>query len=294
MSLSVTYEEDTRLAAAVNRLRQHIIARIENRIKKMSSGERREKAAEIIRNHYPLVLMYHSVVPHYAGENYTISTSTLEKNISDLLKDRYSFVFEDSYFQCPQQSVILTFDDGFANNYSEVFPLLKKYNVKASINLIANRISDPKGEYLSEAQIHEMEQSGLVQFQSHTCSHRSLNQLDLEEAAFEIAESKKKLESLVHSPINVFAYPREDFTQEIAEIASTHYDLCYGWAGNMQINKRFTIPRIEVLEENSDYAYHILHEWNLFLYHKVIWALRKTRPQNEYRKLLFAEDKMVF
>ena len=282
------------MGTVMNRLRQLIVAGIEDRIKNMSSIERRKKAARIIRNHYPLVLAYHSVVPHYTGEDYTIGTSTLEKNISDLLEDGYAFVFEDSFFQCPHQSVILSFDDGFANNYYEVFPLLKRYRVKASINLIANRISDSKGIYLNEDQIQEMEQSGLVQFQSHTCSHRPLNQLNLEESTFEIVESKKKLEALVRGPVNVLAYPREKCTQEIAEIASAHYDLCYGWAGNMQINKRFTIPRIEILEGDSDYAYNILHERLLFLYHNMMWVFRKTRPQNEYRRLLFIEDKMNF
>ena len=56
--------------------------------------------------------------------------------------------------------------------------------------MVADWVSDPEGEYLTREQIQEMESSGLVQFQSHTCSHRSLDQLTKEEIQYEITESK--------------------------------------------------------------------------------------------------------
>ena len=262
--------------------------RIKGSVSDLPPEKRRRKAAELIRDHYPLVLMYHSVVSQYTGEKYTVSTATVEQNIADLLEDGYSFVFEDAFFQCAPQSVIMTLDDGFANNYTEVFPILKKYNVKASINLIADRISDPEGTYLTKEQICEMEESGLVQFQSHTCSHRSLDRLTPEEVRFELAESKNKLQSILKNKVSVFAYPREDFTEDIARMASEYYDLCYGWAGQMQIDRRFTLPRIEILEGDSDYAYHILCERKIDNYHKILWQFRKNKPRNVYRRVLFS------
>ena len=271
----------------INQLRKFFVDRIKARVDQIPCEIRRKKAAEIIRNHHPLVLMYHSVVPHYSGEAYTVSTATVEQNIVDLIEDGYSFAFEDEFFKCSSQSVILTLDDGFTNNYTEVFPLLKKYNVKASINMVADWVTDPKGEYLTREQIQEMEASGLVQFQSHTCSHRSLNQLTRDEAQYEIVESKRKLQVFLQGCVSVFVYPREDFTEEIARMASEHYDLCYGWNGNMQIDPRYTLPRIEILESNSDYAYNILLEYRMQNYHRVIWALRKNKPKNEYRRLMF-------
>lgn len=270
----------------INQLRKTMIRLIKGGIDQLSPEIRRKKAAEIICKHHPLVLMYHSIVPHYYGEAYTVSAATLEQNIVDLIADGYSFVFEDEYFNCSPQSVILTLDDGFANNYTEVFPLLRKYKVKASINIVADWVSDPEGEYLTREQIFEMEESGLVQFQSHTCSHRSLNQLTKEEVHNEITESKRKLQAFLRGQVSVFVYPREDFTEDIARMASEHYDLCYGWNGVMQIDPKYTLPRIEILEGNSDYAYNVLLEHRLQNYHRVIWALRKDKPKNEYRRLL--------
>lgn len=269
-----------------NKLRQRMMHSIKNSILRLSPEDRRKKAAEIIRDHYPLVLMYHSVIPVYSGEDYAVSTKTLEQNITDLIADGYTFVFEDEFFHCPPQSVILTFDDGFANNYTEVFPLLRKYRVKASINLVADWVSDPQGEILTKEQIREMELSGLVQFQSHTCSHRSLNLLTPEEVIVEITESKKKLQELLSGKVSVFVYPREDFTEEIARAASEYYDLCYGWNGVMQVDQRYTLPRIEILEGDGDYAYYVLLEKKLKAYHKLVWSLQKNKPRKEYRRVL--------
>lgn len=270
-----------------NNLHQMVINHMRTRIANLSFEKRRKRAARLISNNYPLVLMYHSVVPRYIGEDYSVSTATVEQNIVDLLNDGYSFVFEDEFYLCQPQSVILTFDDGLANNYTEVFPLLKKYNVKASINVIVDKISDPDREYLTEEQILEMKASGLVQFQSHTCSHRSLDQLTPEEVCFELKESKKRLQSLLHEDISVFVYPREDFTEEIAFMASKYYNVCYGWAGVMEIDQCYNLPRIEIFEGDSDYAFHILFEHKLDLYHKLTWFLGKKKSKNVYKRVLF-------
>ncbi len=275
----------------IDSLRSRMVGQIRRSIKKLPPEKRRKKAASIIRKHYPLVLMFHSVLPQYGGEKYTVSTATVERIIRSLLEDGYSFAFEDEFFHCEAQSVILTFDDGFANNYTEVFPLLKKYRVKASVNMITGRISDPEGEYLSREQITEMEASGLVQFQSHTCSHRSLTLLTPEEVRSELSESKRSLQSLIQGRVSVFAYPREKFTEEIAQAASEYYDLCYGWASEMQLDRRFTLPRIEILENAGDYASQVLFEYRIDRYHKLVWSLRKSKPQNVYRRVLFSRGK---
>ena len=271
----------------IDKFRELIIESIRKSIIILPPKVRRKKASRIIRNHYPLVLMYHSVLPHYNNEDYTVSKKSVEQNIIDLIDDGYTFAFEDEFFNCPTQSVILTFDDGFANNYTEVFPLLKKYKAKATINLISDRISDPEGKYLREEQILEMESSGLVQFQSHTCSHRSLDKLTHEEVRYELKESKRKLQELLQRKVDVFVYPREDFTEDIANIASEYYDMCYGWSGEMHVDSRYTLPRIEIVENNSDYAYHTLFEYRMNNYHKVIWSIKKKKPTNTYRRVLF-------
>ena len=68
-----------------------------------------------------------------------------------------------------EKPVILTFDDGYDDNYTELFPLLQKYNAKATIFVIPKAIGTP--HKMTAEQIYELSRSGLVSIQSHTYSH---------------------------------------------------------------------------------------------------------------------------
>ncbi len=117
----------------------------------------------------------------------------------------------------PEKPVLITFDDGYANNYEEAFPLLKEFGMKGNIFLVYetmerhNAWHDPATEpwlrMLTWAQIHEMQNSGLVEFGSHTMRHRNLPQISLEDAGWEIRESKLRLEEALGRPMTGFAYP---------------------------------------------------------------------------------------
>ena len=70
----------------------------------------------------------------------------------------------------PKDSVLITFDDGYKNNYENAFPLLKKYNIKATIFLNTAYIEN-EPSYMNWKEIKEMYDSGLIDFQLHTHSH---------------------------------------------------------------------------------------------------------------------------
>lgn len=104
-----------------------------------------------------------------------------------------------------KKPVLLTFDDGHADNYFNLFPLLKKYNVPALIFLITDRVGTDG--YLTWQQVQEMQQSGLVSFGSHSCSHRRLRSLPDEEIVQELTQSKRVLEDKLGHPVTAFCYP---------------------------------------------------------------------------------------
>ena len=87
----------------------------------------------------------------------------------------------------PQNSILITFDDGYKNNYTLAFPILKKYNMKATIFLNTKFIEKDEA-YLNWDEIREMYESGLVDFQLHTHSHQ-LTVKDIEVLAFYDNES---------------------------------------------------------------------------------------------------------
>lgn len=115
-------------------------------------------------------IMYHNI-----SDDKGVSPEEFEKHL-ELIQKNYSFKFEEIESldnKLPKNSILLTFDDGYADNYHNAFPLLKKYNIKATIFLNTAYINR-KNFYMNWKQIKEMYESGLVDFQLHTHSHFSV------------------------------------------------------------------------------------------------------------------------
>lgn len=123
--------------------------------------------------------------------------------------------------------IILTVDDGYQNNYEIMFPLLKKYNMKAVIYLVSDekynkwdveKYGDKKLYLMKEEEIKEMIQSGLIEFGGHTLSHCDFNIVSDIQAEEEIRENKKKLEKKYGIKLISFAYPYGHLNEKVKEI----------------------------------------------------------------------------
>ena len=131
-----------------------------------------------------VTLMYHSVTQdaNRLGD-YTVSPEQLDSDIQYFMSQGYipitaSELVNENYENVNNRKILLlTFDDGYDNFYMEVFPILKKYNAKATMFLIGSYIN--RYGYLTEDQVYEMAHSGLVEIGNHTDSihHTPVNQL---------------------------------------------------------------------------------------------------------------------
>jgi len=113
--------------------------------------------------------------------------------------------------------VVLTFDDGFVDNYELVLPVLERYGFPATLFVPTDFLGRenfweqqhyhiPRREIVSAEQLREMHRRGLT-LGAHTCSHPHLSELSDDAAEEEIARSRALLEDLIGEPVLTFAYP---------------------------------------------------------------------------------------
>lgn len=156
----------------------------------------------------------------------------------------------------------LTFDDGYDDNYYVVFPLLKKYGLKATVFVVGELIGTPN--YLTAEQIKEMSDSGFVSIQSHTMSHLPLGSKGLtpEETDYELGESKRLLEELTGRPVTALAYPNASFDEETARAAERYYEYAFSSAsyGPYNADDRMHISRMYIGRDTAFDAFKYFFE----------------------------------
>ena len=127
------------------------------------------------------------------------------------------YAFLEGKGTLPDRPVLITFDDGYVDNYTNAYPILKKYNLKATIFMVTGFVSERKG-YLTWDQLREMEQHGITA-QSHTVTHAPLPELSDERIREELIVSKQQAEAELGHPIEFIAYPTGAHDLHIVGIA---------------------------------------------------------------------------
>jgi len=188
--------------------------------------------------HIP-VLMYHKVTDAKIESKHRIFVTKylLKKHFSWLkLWGKTPITFHDYHdFKTgvkplkdfPKRPVILTFDDAYLDNYTNLFPLLKQYDFKAIIFALGDSKKltnfwdvaqgEPEVPLMTLQQRKEMLAWG-VEFGAHSMNHKNLIELSAEEAFEEIKVSKETLEKELQTKVISFAYPYGKYNDEVKSL----------------------------------------------------------------------------
>ncbi len=176
--------------------------------------------------HYVVpIMMYHHVSHADPKRQDTVSPERFDWHMAYLKKHHFNVLPLNTLVQIikqgkplPRKSVVITFDDGYEDNFQYAFPALKKYDFPATIFVITDVINTEG--YLSIAQMKEMLAQG-IDIGSHTRRHAYLPGIIGKTLVEEIKESKDKLEQELDVTIVSFAYPNGGFTEEAKRLVQT-------------------------------------------------------------------------
>lgn len=214
-----------------------------------------------IKSNYVVpIIMYHSVNPDAKRENrLAVTPQAFERQMSFLKRHNYNVLPLEKLAalikqkqKIPSKTIAITLDDGYKDNYTYAFPILKKYNLTANIFVIYNEVERPQNDRLSWPEIKEMQSSGLIYFGSHTLGPEPLiNIKSRAEIKRQIFESKKALEKKLGQAVIMFSYPEGRFTPIIRQLViDAGYQLAVATSPgkNFPNNDVFALKRLRISE----------------------------------------------
>lgn len=189
------------------------------------------------------VLMYHSI-DYEKGNELRVPKEKFKEQMQYLKDNGYTTLTFDELYSflvnnkpIPEKSVVITFDDGYEDNYSNAYPILKEFGFNATIFIITNAIDNEKA-FLTSTQLKEMEQNG-IDIESHTLAHDELNKLPYDKQVETLKGAKEFIEKKLNKKVKYIAYPFGKWNNDtIKALKETGYDMAFttvgGWSNKSQ------------------------------------------------------------
>ena len=216
--------------------------------------------------HGPLMLMYHAVTPGAGTPPWTwaVSAGRLEAQLDYLVSEGWSAATMSSLLdpgQLPAKTVVLTFDDGYADNLVAV-DMLARRGMRATWFMVSGSVGQPprwpadgrpEGRLLSARELRDMCAAGM-EIGSHTRSHCQLTETAPESWADELRGARDDLEALLGAPVSSFAYPYGKFNDATVEAvrAAGYRAACTtrsGWA--LRDHDPLRMRRVSVFNQDT-------------------------------------------
>lgn len=232
-----------------------------------------------------VVLMLHGIsaqkIPEIPQEAQPYLDIEDLRKILSWLKKRFAFLTPHDFF-AGMPGVLLTFDDGLANNYANALPVLEKACAPAVFFVSTQHVHDPRNwlhntrrlaqigwgseidvpktaakdfyDGMSEEQVKLCASHPLITIGSHTISHPLLTSCDAEQIQREVMESKEYLEKVTGTSVDLFAYPTGDYDQKIAQaVKAAGYRAAFAVLPRGIALAEYEIPRIGLYQSSPNY-----------------------------------------
>lgn len=251
-----------------------------------------------IQRFYPYrsipILLYHRVAETNPREDplgLNVSAMVFDKQLRYLHEHGFASISLDKYLDLvdnvptPEKKyIVITFDDGFLDNYTCAFPILIKYGFTATIFLVSECMGKIKNwgaqkgiRLMTWEQAGEMSRHSIL-FQSHTCTHPDLMRLSDDKAIIELRDSKTQIEDKIGLRASHFAYPYGRWNVRLTELVKQiGYQSAY--ASGIADNGRYSVERFECHKSFWDFRMKTL-PWSSWL--RNIYNLRLSRVKGIY------------
>lgn len=212
------------------------------------------------RRDYVAVLMWHDVVPSTKEVWFDTTVAELKSQLAAIHSRHCNVISLDTLYKhlsqgtpVPPRPVVLTFDDNNVGLYENAFPLLKQYHYPATFFVHTNYIGVTTSKaHCDWKMLMEMQKSGLVTIQGHSCSHPAdMRKLPQSEVDKELIDSKALIEKHTGRPVIAFAYTEGHYDDALARsVARDGYKLAFtedwgsaGASSNLMLVHRYSIHK---------------------------------------------------
>ncbi len=191
------------------------------------------------------VLVYHTIsepqAPTFCDE--TISPKRFAEQLQWLSRRRQVVPLLETLRKSERSRLVaISFDDGYRDNLTVALPLLEKFSLPVTVFVVAGFVD--RDGYLSEEELREMSRHPLVTIGAHGLWHRDFNRLSADEARFELSESRRLLEDIIHQKVDLLAWPFGECNAALERLsAECGYRASWSvWKGTNGSHSRWRVP----------------------------------------------------
>jgi len=192
------------------------------------------------------ILMYHKIDEHHMESKLSVSPGSFKRQMRFLRKKNYNIVSLEeladlikSKRRIPYKTVAVTFDDGYKDNYTTAFPVLKRYDIPASIFVVVNKVG--MKDYCSWRDLEEMSASG-IEIGSHTLTECYLPRIkDRRQLRKEIFGSRNAIKARIPTGADFLAYCSGGFNKDVRQMV-----IDTGYEGACATNPGRTYPKNDI------------------------------------------------